>query len=74
MASALISHPSDEAAELLMGKQCFDGMIMPAEFFFAGDQIMDRAVTIAANRDRFLHLLSRKSLLEPFILVAGAGD
>ncbi len=35
---------------------------------------MDCSMTVATNRNRLLHLLARKSFLEPFIAVASAGD
>ena len=57
-----------------MGQDCVDGVVVPAQFLFAGNQPVDTAMTVSANRDRLLHLLSSEAFLKPLVRVHGSGD
>ena len=52
----------------------FNRVEVPTELFFFGDQFVNFLVAIFADGNRFIHLLAREVLLEPFVLVAGSGD
>lgn len=70
----LFARPSDVLAQFQVVQQSFGRVIFAAQVFFARNQFVNRHVTLPANRDRLLHLLSAEPLLEPFIGVASPRD
>ena len=70
----MITHPSDESADLLVGEQGFDGIVVSSKLFLAGDESVDGMVAFVAQRDCFLHVLTRESLFKPFVVMAATGD
>lgn len=67
-------HPFNVATDLLMCEQGFDRVVITPQILLAGDKTVDRAVALVAQRDGFLHLCPRVSLLEPFVVVAASWD
>lgn len=47
---------------------------MSPEVFFFGLEFVNRVVAVAAERDRFVHLLAGEVLFEPLVAVAGTWD
>ena len=47
---------------------------MTTEVFFFGLEFVDCVVAVAAERDRFSHLIASEVFLEPLITMAGARD
>ena len=43
---------------------------MPAEFFFFWHELVDGVVAVAAERNRFSHLLASEVLLKPLVAMA----
>ena len=57
-----------------MGEQFFHRIIVSPQFFFVGNQIVDRAVARLTDVDPLAHLFPREPLFEPFVAVQGPRD
>jgi hypothetical protein len=49
-------------------------IVVTAQFFFTGDQVMDGSMAGFAEVQPFLHLLPAEAPLEPLVRVQGARD
>ena len=70
----MLAGPSDELGDLRVCFKQFECVVVSAEVFFFGLKFVYGVMAVATQRDRFLHLLTSKVLLEPFIAVASARD
>ena len=68
----LLAGPSDKLRDLRVRFEQFECVVVPAKVFFFRLKFVDGVVAVATQWDRFLHLLPREVLLEPFIVVARA--
>jgi hypothetical protein len=65
--------PEHVLADLWVGKQLFAGIVASSQFFFVGDQIVDRRMARLADLEPGLHLLAGVAAFEPLVRVQVRG-
>lgn len=68
----LLSHPGHKFHHIGMRPERLERVKISPQHFLLRYKAMDSIVAIAAQGDRHLHLLARKPLLKPLVLVASS--
>ena len=66
--------PLHVLADLGVGQELFERVVVPPQLLLVGHQVMDRVVARLADLDPLVHLLPRVPLLKPLVAVQGPGD
>ena len=66
--------PLDVLADLRVGQELLQGVVVPAQFLLVRHQVVDRSVARLSNLDPPAHLLARVPLPEPLVAVQGPGN
>ncbi len=72
--SLLFADPAHKTSQLLVSEERLDGVVVAPQFLLAGNQFVNCSMAVAAQRDGFLHLGTRKAFAKPLVGMTRAGN